>query len=86
MRAPCDECYEEYRKRTDNHHLMNVVNVVYASSVTFEPYVNTRNERVIYQDLYMQGFRPGHRETELFVGEGAVWTLEQEGIFVGSSI
>ena len=55
LRAACDECYEEYRKRTDNHHLMNVVNVVYGSSVTFEPYVNTRNERVIYQDLYMQG-------------------------------
>ena len=70
LRAACDECYGEYRKRTDNHHLMNVVNVVYGSSVTFEPYVNTRNERVIYQDLYMQGFRPGHCETELFVEEG----------------
>ena len=70
LRAACDECYEEYRKRTDNHHLMNVVNVVYGSSVAFEPYVNTRNERVIYQDLYMQGFRPGHCETELFVEEG----------------
>ena len=70
LRAACDECYEEYCKRTDNHHLMNIVNVVYGSSVAFEPFVNTRNERVFYQDLYRHGFRPVHCVTKLFVEEG----------------
>ena len=61
LRAACDECYEEYRKRTDNHYLVNVVYgsyVVYGSSVAFEPRVNTQNGRVFYQDLYRQDFRP----------------------------
>ena len=61
LRAACDGCYEEYRKRTDNHYLVNVVYgsyVVYGSSVAFEPRVNTQNERVFYQDLHRQDFRP----------------------------
>ena len=49
---------------------MNIVNVVYGSSVAFEPFVNTRNERVFYQDLYRHGFRPVHCVTKLFVEEG----------------